>query len=73
MHTLGKPELFVNRTIKPVPSPSGLQRVYCIHKIQNVQRRAVCWVKHNYSPYDSVTSMKQELGWQTLQDRRNDT
>ncbi|KAH3882371.1 hypothetical protein DPMN_006307 [Dreissena polymorpha] len=30
MHTLGKPELSENRTIRPVPRPSGLQRVYCI-------------------------------------------
>ncbi|KAH3716396.1 hypothetical protein DPMN_059118 [Dreissena polymorpha] len=30
MKTLGKPELFENRTIRPVPRPSGLQRVYCI-------------------------------------------
>ncbi|KAH3710455.1 hypothetical protein DPMN_069937 [Dreissena polymorpha] len=30
MQTLGKPELSENRTIKPVPRPSGLQRVYCI-------------------------------------------
>ena len=29
MHTLGKPELSENRTIRPVPRPSGLQRVYC--------------------------------------------
>ncbi|KAH3788155.1 hypothetical protein DPMN_166287 [Dreissena polymorpha] len=30
MHTLGKPELSENRTIRPVPKPSGLQRVYCM-------------------------------------------
>lgn len=44
-----------------------------INKIEMVQRRAVRWVKHNYSRYDSVTSMQNELGWQTLQDRRNDS
>ena len=45
----------------------GLLTLYTIQKIENVQRRAVCWVKHNYSPYDSVTSMQLELGWQTTQ------
>ena len=51
-------------------SPHTLQN---IQKIENVQRRAVRWVKHNYSQYDSVNSMQQELGWQTLHDRRYDT
>jgi len=29
MPTLGKPELSENRTIRPVPRPSGIGRVYC--------------------------------------------
>ncbi|KAH3753659.1 hypothetical protein DPMN_188301 [Dreissena polymorpha] len=32
MHTFGKPELSENQMIRPVPRPSGLQRVYCIEK-----------------------------------------
>jgi len=31
---------------------------------------SVYW--HNQQIHDSVTSMQQELGWQTIQDRRND-
>ncbi len=34
-----------------------------------VQRRAVRWVKHNYSTYDSVNDMQTSLGWCTLKDR----
>ncbi|KAH3895496.1 hypothetical protein DPMN_019661 [Dreissena polymorpha] len=37
MKTLGKPELFENQTIRPVPRPFGLQRVYCTKlTIQNM-------------------------------------
>ncbi len=42
-------------------------------KIEKVQRRAVRWVKHNYSTYDSVTTMQTNLGWRTLADRRIDS
>lgn len=42
-----------------------------IDKIEKVQRRAVRWVKQDYSYYSSVTSMQSQLGWQTLQDRRD--
>jgi len=40
-------------------------------KIEKVQRRAVRWVKNDYSFYSSVTGMQTELGWQTLKDRRD--
>ena len=43
-----------------------------INKIVMMQRRAGPWVKLNYSPYDSVTEMLQNLSWQSLEQRRND-
>ena len=42
-----------------------------IQKLEKVQRRAVRWTKHSYSNYNSVTQMQNDLGWQTLQDRRD--
>ena len=44
-----------------------------IKKVERVQRRAARWVKHNYSPYESVTNMVDILGWRTLEQRRADT
>ena len=44
-----------------------------IKKVERVQRRAARWVKHNYSPYESVTNMVDSLGWRTLEQRRADT
>ena len=43
-----------------------------IHKVEKVQRRAVRWVKQDYSPLTSVTKLQQELGWRTLEHRRYD-
>lgn len=43
-----------------------------IHKVEMIQRRAIRWVKHNYSTYDSVTQMQESLGWRSLEQRRAD-
>ena len=43
-----------------------------IHKIEMVQRRAICWTVSNYSPYESVTDMQLSLGWRSLEQRRAD-
>ena len=43
-----------------------------IKKIEMIQRRAARWVKNNYSTYDSVTNMLDDLGWQSLENRRID-
>ena len=61
---------FHNSLIKYFPSFHTQQNKYILEKTQN---RAARWVKGNYSPYESVTQMKQELGWRTLEDRRADT
>ena len=37
-----------------------------------VQRRAVRWVKRDYSPLSSVTVMQDDPGWRTLEHRRFD-
>ena len=44
-----------------------------ILKLEMIQRRAARWVKNNYSPYDSVTSMLDNLGWRSLENRRIDS
>ncbi len=44
-----------------------------INKVEKVQRRAARWVQNNFSHYDSVTCMQKDLGWQTLQYRRDIT
>ncbi|KAH3773014.1 hypothetical protein DPMN_174362 [Dreissena polymorpha] len=47
MKTHGKPELSENRTIPPVPRPSGLQRVYCnIHKTNVLIKFHDDWTIH---------------------------
>ncbi|KAK3109083.1 hypothetical protein FSP39_022693 [Pinctada imbricata] len=43
-----------------------------INRIEMVQRRAARWVCHDYSPYSSVTSMLENLGWRSLELRRSD-
>ena len=35
-----------------------------------VQRRAIRWVKSDYSRYTSVTDLQNTLGWSTLEKRR---
>ena len=42
-------------------------------KIEMVQRRAARWVKYNYSTYDSVSTMLNNLGWRSLENRRIDS
>ena len=44
-----------------------------IDKIEMLQRRAARWVKNSYSSYDSVTSMLEDLGWRSLENRRIDS
>ena len=44
-----------------------------ISKIEMVQRRAARWVKNNYSPYESVSNMLDNLGWRSLENRRIDS
>ena len=51
----------------PVWSPHTKQN---INKIEMTQRRAARWVKRNYSPYESVSYMLNELGWRSLENRR---
>ena len=41
-----------------------------VNKIEMVQRRAARYTMHDYRYNSSVTSMLQELGWKTLEDRR---
>ena len=43
------------------------------HKLEMVQRRAIRWVKHDYSRYTSVTDLQNTLGWSTLEKRRLDS
>ena len=38
-------------------------------KIDMIQRRAARWVKNNYSTYDSVSTMLDNLGWRYLENR----
>ena len=38
-----------------------------------IQGRAARWVKNNYSPYDSVSNMLDNLGWRSLENRRIDS
>ena len=42
-------------------------------KIEMIQRRAVRWVKNNFSTYDSVFTMLDNLGWHSLENRRVDS
>ena len=44
-----------------------------ILKIEMTQRRAARWVKNNYSTYDSVSHMLDNLGWRSLENRRIDS
>jgi hypothetical protein len=39
-------------------------------KLEKVQRRAARFVKNDYARTSSVTSMLQDLDWETLEDRR---
>ena len=41
-----------------------------INKTEMIQRRAARWVKNNYSPYESVSSMLDDLGWRCWQTDR---
>ena len=43
-----------------------------IDKVEMIQRRAIRWVKRDYSPHSSVTAMQEELGWRSLEHRRLD-
>ena len=42
-----------------------------IYKIEMVQRRAARWAMNDYARTTSATSLLQQLGWQTLEERRN--
>ena len=42
-------------------------------KIEMVQRRAARWVNNNYSTYDSGSTMLDNLGWRSLENRRIDS
>ena len=37
-----------------------------------LQGRAARWVTSRYSSYDNVTEMLSDLGWRSLENRRND-
>ena len=41
-----------------------------IDSLEKVQRKAARWVKSDYSPHSSVTSMLRDLKWESLADRR---
>ena len=69
-------ELTYNTLVRPqveyassVWSPHTKQN---ISKIEMVQRRTTRWVKNNYSPYESVSSMLDDLSWRSLANRRTD-
>ena len=40
------------------------------YKIEMVQRCAACWTMNDYARTTSITSLLQQLGWQTLEERR---
>ena len=44
-----------------------------ISQIEKFQRRAARWTTSNYDYKSSVTSMIENLGWRTLEQRRSDT
>ena len=35
-------------------------------KVEMIQKCAARWVTSNYSPYESVTGMMQDLSWRSL-------
>ena len=39
-------------------------------KIEMIQRRAARWVKNNYTTYNSVSTMLDNLGWRSLENRQ---
>ena len=41
-----------------------------INSLEKVQRKAARWVKSDFSPHSSVTSMMEKLKWEPLADRR---
>jgi hypothetical protein len=43
---------------------------YLTHRVEMVQRRAARWVLHRFHNTSSVTGMIQQLGWITLEQRR---
>ena len=43
-----------------------------IKKTEMVQSRSIRWTMNNYSTYDSVTDMKTQLCWRSLEQRRAD-
>ena len=54
----------------PVWSPNTDDSIY---KIEMVQRRAARWALDNYFRQASVTEMLAQLGWRSLEQRRNDS
>ena len=54
----------------PVWSPNTDDSIY---KIEMVQRRAAWWTLDNYFRQASVTEMLAQLGWRSLEQRRNDS
>ncbi|KAH3821264.1 hypothetical protein DPMN_123027 [Dreissena polymorpha] len=59
MHTLGKPELSENRTIRPVPRPSGLQRY-----VDRTWLKSSVWGPENWSVFGrSVRTNNDCEGW----------
>ena len=59
-----------NSYASPVWSPHTKSN---IHKIEMVQRRAARWILCRFSSYDSVSDMRGDLGWRSLDDRRIDS
>ena len=47
------------------------QHLCTIHAIEMVQRHAARYALNNYNRYTSVSDMISELGWPTLENRRN--
>ena len=62
--TLVRPQL---EYCAPVWDPHHMTH---IKQLEAVQNRAARFVSNDYARYSSVTAMKQELGWESLQARR---
>ena len=65
-NTLVRPKL---EYVSPMWDPHTKDK---ISQIEKVQLRAARWITSNYDYRSSVTSMIENLGWRTLEQRRSD-
>ena len=64
--TIVRPQLGYGSTVWSPYSQTFIQ------EIEMFQRRAIRWTMNNYSSHSSVSQMQQQLGWQSLDQRRAD-